>query len=516
MPKWFNVAGPCKADIHYMLPPLARLPQLELLVEQWGYFVIHAPRQTGKTTAMIALAKQLTASGKYTAVMVSAEVGAAFPHDLAAAEKAMLGSWRNTAEDNLPAELYPPAWPDADAGQRLQAALRAWARDSSRPFVFFLDEIDSLQNETLVSVLRQLRSGYPNRPKGFPQSLALIGVRDVRDYKVASGGSDRLNTSSPFNIKIESLTMRNFTSDEVAQLYAQHTEETGQIFTSEATQRVFNLTQGQPWLVNAIAREIVGKLATDPTQSITLAHVETAKEILIQRQDTHLDSLSSLLQEDRVKRVIEPMLAGEELQGVAQDDLQFLTDLGLCRMSAEGGLEISNPIYREVLPRVLSQTPQASLPQISPSWLTADGTLDPDKLLQAFLAFWRQHGEPLLKSAPYHEIAPHLVLMAFLHRVVNGGGTLEREYAIGSDRMDLCLRYGNVTLAMELKVWREGRADPLKAGLEQLDRYLSGLGLDSGWLIIFDRRPGLPPVAERTATELTMTKSGRSVQVIRG
>ncbi len=130
----------------------------------------------------------------------------------------------------------------------------------------------------------------------------------------------------------------------------------------------------------------------------------------------------------------------------------------------------------------------------------------------------------MLKSAPYHEIAPHLVLMAFLHRVVNGldlsgvegGGTLEREYAIGSDRMDLCLRYGTTTLAMELKVWREGRPDPISQGLEQLDRYLAGLGLSLGWLVIFDQRSNIGPIAERTTTELAMTSGKRDVVVIRG
>ncbi len=106
--------------------------------------------------------------------------------------------------------------------------------------------------------------------------------------------------------------------------------------------------------------------------------------------------------------------------------------------------------------------------------------------------------------------------MAFLHRVANGGGVLEREYAIGSDRMDLCLRYGEVTLGMELKVWREGRPDPLKAGLDQLDRYLAGLGLDKGWLVIFDQRPGLPPIAERMTTEQAKTVSDRAIVVIRG
>jgi hypothetical protein len=45
--------------------------------------------------------------------------------------------------------------------------------------------------------------------------------------------------------------------------------------------------------------------------------------------------------------------------------------------------------------------------------------------------------------------------------------------------MDLCLRYGAVTLAMELKVWRDGAADPLAVGLTQLDGYPAGLGLDT-------------------------------------
>lgn len=246
MPKWFNTAGPCQADIHYMLPPLARLPQLERLIAQQGYFVIHAPRQTGKTTAMLALAEALTASGKYAAVMVSAEVGAPFPHDPGAAENAMLGSWREAAEDRLPDELQLLAWPTSAPGQRIQAALRAWSKASPRPLVILIDEIDILQDETLISVLRQLRSGYPDRPRSFPQSLALIGVRDVRDCKVAAGGSTRLNTASPFNIKIESLTLSNFTQADVVELYSQHTAETGQRFSDEALTRAFDLTQGQP------------------------------------------------------------------------------------------------------------------------------------------------------------------------------------------------------------------------------------------------------------------------------
>ena len=91
----------------------------------------------------------------------------------------------------------------------------------------------------------------------------------------------------------------------------------------------------------------------------------------------------------------------------------------------------------------------------------------------------------------------------------------DREYAIGKGRMDVCLRYGGFKLGMELKVWRDGRPDPLPDGLKQLDLYLSGLKLDTGWLVIFDQRSGLPEISERTSTETAVSPAGRPITVIR-
>ncbi|BAY86313.1 hypothetical protein NIES267_58190 [Calothrix parasitica NIES-267] len=518
MSRWFNIAGPCQKDIHYMLSPTIRLPDLEELIQQRNYFVIYAPRQTGKTTAMLALAQQLTATGRYAAAMVSVEVGSAFNNDVSAAELAILGTWYDTISIRLADELQPPILNQSQKeqpGRRIRTFLQAWAQVSPRPLVIFIDEIDSLENDALISVLRQLRDGFPNRPKNFPSSVGLIGLRDVRDYKVASGGSQRLNTASPFNIKVSSITLRNFNAEEVAELYQQHTEDTGQIFTSEASAAAFDLTQGQPWLVNALAKEVVEKLVKDRSISITKEHILKAKEIIIARQDTHLDSLAEKLREQRVKNIIEPILAGQTLGDTPNDDRQYLIDLGLLRRDPAGGLVIANPIYREVIPRALVQGTQDTLPHISPSWLTLEGELNTDALLEAFIKFWRQHGKPLLSSAAYHEIARHLVLMAFLHRVVNGGGTLEREYAIGSDRMDLCLRYGSTTLGIELKVWREKKRDPQAEGIEQLESYLARLGLLSGWLLVFDRRKNALPIEERLSTKVVTTENQRAITVIR-
>lgn len=368
----------------------------------------------------------------------------------------------------------------------------------------------------MISVLRQLREGYRNRPERFPWSLALIGLRDVRDYKVHEGVAGRLGTASPFNIKVESITLRDFTAVEVATLYQQHSAETGQLFTPEALDRAFELTQGQPWLANALARQAVEVLVPDRTEPITVAVIDEAKQLLIQRQDTHLDSLAERLREPRVRHVIEPILAGATLDDVPQDDIQFVIDLGLCRRDSGGGLEIANPIYREVIPSVLAFTAIASLTMVRPTWLTPEGRIDGQLLLAAFLAFWRQHGQPLLRASPYNEVAAQIVMMAFLHRVANAGGSLEREYAIGSGRLDLMLRYGPDAFVFELKVWRDGRPDPLAEGLEQIDAYLAGLGLATGWLVIFDQRSGQPEIEARTSAAEALTPAGRTVTVVRG
>ncbi|UJS04880.1 ATP-binding protein [Cylindrospermopsis raciborskii] len=514
--KHFNTAGPCQSDIHYMLSPTGRLPQLKALIDGRNYFIIHAPRQVGKTTAMMALAQELTDSGQYLAVMLTLETGAPFPDAPEQAQQSILRRWQNEIRfRKLPLPNLTQIETETETSPLdIQTVLQAWAMASPLPLVVFLDEIDSLEDQTLISILRQLRAGYPNRPQGFPHSVGLIGMRDVRDYKVKSGGSERLNTSSPFNIKAESLTLSNFSFTDIQNLYEQHTTATGQVFTLGAVQQAYYLTDGQPWLVNALARQATQVLVQDVNQPITAEVINQAKEILIQRQDTHLDSLAERLREARVKAIIEPILAGEDLPDIPPDDIRYVLDLGLCRDQGQG-LEIANPIYKEVLPLVLSYTTRVSIGAIEPRWLNEQGELLPDKLLHAFLEFWRQHGEPLLKSAPYHEIAPHLVLMAFLHRVVNGGGTLEREYAIGSGRMDICLRYGKVVMGMELKVWRERKSDPLIKGLTQLDKYLDGLGLDTGWLVIFDRRPGLPPMGERISTEEVISPTGRTITLIR-
>ncbi|MDQ5909468.1 MAG: hypothetical protein QG599_1563 [Pseudomonadota bacterium] len=522
--RFFNTEGPVRPESHYSLPPLKRwnMDDVLTLIDRQKYFLLHAPRQTGKTTCLLALMDYLNREGRYRTLYANIEGAQTAREDVdrgMATICSVLGrSARLYLHDGRLADWYRDGGATVPADDRLAQLLEFWAAADPRPAVLLLDEVDALIGDTLISLLRQLRAGYPQRPAAFPQSVILCGVRDLRDYRIhARSEPSPITGGSAFNIKAKSLRLGDFTANEVATLLQEHTTETGQIFTPDALAQVWHLTQGQPWLVNALAYEACFErpAGRDRSQPITVDLIDQAKERLIINRVTHLDQLADKLREDRVRRVIEPMLAGTLIEGESEDDIQYLIDLGLCRMATGQGLTIANLIYREVLPRALAFTSQATLPQITPTWLNADGSLNPTRLLDAFLTFWRQHGQPLFNSAPYHEIAPHLVLMAFLHRVVNGDGTLEREYAIGSGRMDLCLRYKTMTLGMELKVWRDGSPDPLQAGLAQLDSYLTGLGLDTGWLVIFDRRTGQPPLSERTASAEQLSPQRRRIQVVR-
>ncbi len=515
-----------------MLPPLRRLPAVGPLIEQEAYFVVHAPRQSGKTTCFHHLARELTAAGRYAALLATCETARTASGDVDRAVNVVVRAIETDAGRDLSQELRPPPAESVhhlDAEIRLNRYLGAWCEACPRPVVLFLDEIDALFGKTMLAVLQQLRAGYRSRPAGFPHSLALIGLRDVRDYRVRDlpGVSDPtirelreiLGTSSPFNIKVESLTLRNFTAEEVAELYGQHTEETGQSFSAEALELAWGLTRGQPWLVNALARQAVTREVPDPAAEVGVGHLERAREALILRRDTHLDSLASRLREARVRRVIEPILAGEfPREEIPEDDLAFAEDLGLVA-AGPSGYGMANPIYREVVPRTLTASTERFLPVDERAYVSADGRLDFDRLLDDFVAFWRQHAESFLRRQPYSEAAAQLVCMAYLHRIVNGGGFIDREYAVGSGRIDLCIRWPLEAgdwqrFALELKVWRQGRPDPVDEGSRQLGRYLERLGLDRGTLIIFDQRDDAPAFAERGSRE-TRTAGGREILVLR-
>ena len=497
MERFFNTEGPCIPDEHYMLPPMDRVKGIDRLIQRKRYFVVHAPRQSGKTTFLQALAQEINEDGDRVALYVSLER----THGQSTREEAIptiiqsVGDWASHRPDlGLDSDLVSKFAADSPSSA-LGRFLKAWCARLDRPLVLLIDEADCLSEDGLISFLRQLRDGYVGRlASPFPSSVALVGMRNIRDYRASvRPNHESLGSTSPFNIVAQALTLTNFTRDEIAALYAQHTGDTGQAFEQAALDRVFELSQGQPWLVNALAAYCVDELAVDTAEPVVAVHVDRAKEHIIQTRPTHLDSLMARLRETRVQRVIEPMLHGGELSvNPNDDDYRLCVDLGLLREES-GATIVANPIYAEVIPRYLAAITEqsAKLPKAG-AFMTPDGGVAMLDLLRTFQQFWRENSEIWIDRYAYREAGPHLVLQAYLQRIVNANGTIAREYAAGSGRVDLCVERGGHRYALELKSVRPGQAlERVQAqGLEQLAAYLDRLGLDEGYLLIFDQREG--------------------------
>jgi len=484
MKKFFNTAGANQPDIHYTVWREDGVRPILDLIEQRKYFTHHAPRQSGKTTLLEGICKRLNQEGKYLAINITVESAQAARDNVIEANRSILRSLNSglTACEN-----YPSLSPSSDYFGELDGVrfcLENWSKASEKPIVLVIDEIDTMAGESLIALLRQLRAGYGQRPHAFPQSIILNGVRDLKDYRIYSSKEDTwLTGGSCFNIKAESVRLGNFLLEDVRDLFSQHETEHNQKLAPGLVEKIYELTQGQPWLCNALGEQMCHKLfPKEPV--LNEHHLHEAKEALILSRATHIDQLYYRLEDPRIRQIVIPMLAGESVDDFPTEDLQYAIDLGLLHPTAKI-LQIANPLYKEILPREMTYVSQRTIPE-DPHWYeNPDKTLNYRKLMDEFVQFWREHGH---KEFYDREITPHVLFMAWLQRLVNGGGTIHREYALGRKRLDILVEFANQKFVSEIKLYKGPKT--FDEGLNQICEYLNQIGLSEGYLMIFsDTRP---------------------------
>jgi len=216
--------------------------------------------------------------------------------------------------------------------------------------------------------------------------------------------------------------------------------------------------------------------------------VETAKERLIEQRQTHLDSLSDKIDDPRVRPIILSIINGEAPAFDGYNDaVRYCRDLGI--ITSGNPIAFANPIYREIITRIMNSIFTDSINQdiADTAWyLRPDGSLDMDKLLQAFVDFYRWNAESWLERFQYREAGHQLLLMAFLQRIVNGGGRIEREMAVGNGRTDLAVFWREQVIPIELKMHHDQYSQ--SEGLQQLARYMDKLGQHHGYLVLFEKK----------------------------
>ena len=169
-------------------------------------------------------------------------------------------------------------------------------------------------------------------------------------------------------------------------------------------------------------------------------------------------------------------------------------------MSVDGQLRIANRIYQEVIPRELTYSTQVTISSrlrgISVRMAHSIWTSS----LAHFRHFFREHSEHWVERFQYKEAGPQLLLQAFLQRIINGGGRVEREYGLGRMRTDLLIiwpykvvvqnKSAVQKVVIELKVLHKSLDDTIDQGLKQTVEYMDRCNTDQGHLVIFDRSEG--------------------------
>ncbi len=218
------------------------------------------------------------------------------------------------------------------------------------------------------------------------------------------------------------------------------------------------------------------------------------------------------MQAPRVRRIVEPVMLGATItRDDFNDDLRFVLDLGIL-IEKDGALVPANPMYAEIIGRYLSYGTQQNVRMLVPEnpWVRDDG-LDMVGLMTAFQQFWRENADEKAVPFQYREAYPHLVLQAFLQRVINGGGQIVREMALGSGRLDLGVHFRGAVYAVEVKTAALYAKSHEKAH-GQILRYMDRLGVSEGWLVVADSDLTKPWDDKISAKDIS--EAGKTIHIV--
>jgi hypothetical protein len=372
--KSFNTAGVCNSLEHYMIPVVPRLPDVFDMIELEYNFAFRGPRKSGKTTCLVTLTEMINSEGQHFAINCSLATLSNIKDDDQAMQMVVDQINTGLVASNVP-KIRSLAFEFIDRRYMSQPDLKVrfllkdFCNALDRELVVFFDDADCLHEDPLITFLAQIRDGYLYRSDTpgtrFPSSLALVGMRDIRDYLYRDQSEERSTGlgGSPFNVREETMTLADFSFEEIRTLYGRHTAETGQIFEPGAVGRSWYWTEGQSCLVNALTDDVIVKqFRNDFSRSVTGADIDLAARDLILRNPPHFDSLLERLKEPRVRRVIEPVITGAANlpNDIPDDDVEYVIDLRLLKNNFDDGksLRASNPIYGELIVQAFTDSLQ--------------------------------------------------------------------------------------------------------------------------------------------------------------
>jgi hypothetical protein len=503
MAKEFNVTGTCFPEDHYMADVSKKLAETYSLIENGKYFIINRPRQYGKTTTLYMMMDRLIANN-YAVFNISFEgLGDVIFTD----EKLFSGGFfrqlGKVAHESVP-ELKSWLLETAlktDSLETLSEAITELCSKTTRKVVVLIDEVDkSSNNQLFVSFLAMLRNKYLERKRSPTfHAVVLAGVHDVKNLKLKIRPEEVKTYNSPWNIASEFRVDMTLKPNEIKPMLADYMQEQSvKMDTQLIANRLFYLTSGYPYLVSHLCKIIAEEiLPTKTAQEWTEDDVNKAFQLILNKRSvTNFDTVIKNLKDypelyQLVYSLIIDGLASPYNESDSTINLGVLH--GILGRSEDGALIIHNRIYRELIANMMiSEWRTNTIVQgrrsidvfsfVSQYHLPNKG-LDMQKVLENFQAFMRK--EYSGKDKEFLERDGRLIFLAFMRPILNGVGYDFKEPQISEEqRLDVVITYNQHLYVAELKIWHGAEAH--KKGLAQLAAYLDTLGLDTGFLLIFD------------------------------
>ncbi len=498
MEKEFNTEGACNPTLHYMADTSAKFKAIMRLVEQGKYFTINRPRQYGKTTMLFRLTEALKKREGYAVFRISFEgVGdAVFESEstLAPMFFRRLAQYMQNHDKTL-AEYIQAVSLRLDSMETLSHAITDLVVYIGKRVVIFIDEVDkSSNNQLFISFLGILRDKYLERSEAPTfHSVILTGVHDVKTLKLKLRPNEERKYNSPWNIAADFKVDMNLQPQEIKPMLEEYAQDRGVTIDATAVaERLFYYTSGYPFLVSKLCKIFDEELLTRKTEPTWTTHdVDLAATQLLREDNTNFQELTKNLENNKDLYQLTMSLVLNE-QDFSFDLREPTISLGVIYgiFADRNGLAIHNRIYQEVIASYMTASlmvhnRQMPVAEFAGSYLLPGNRLDVKKALCKFQELMR--AEYSKKDRDFLEHQGRLVFLAFLKPILNGHGHAFKEPQISEEkRLDILITYYQHQYVIELKLWRGQKAH--EDGLDQLADYLDRLGLDEGFLLIFDPR----------------------------
>ena len=514
--RYFNTHGPVNANDHFVVPRTALVDHLVAQIDIGKYFTIYAPRQMGKTTLLYSLIDRLAAQPDCVPVFLSFQAFESWPIPDFLTQFGRLLQREIIAGLQHKTHATSERLADLIAQSQVDSYMAFWNLFDQigdvaphLNVVLIIDEFDATPLEAISPLLQTWRDMYlTRRTPRVLHSVILVGLQNIATLN--------LGRSSPFNIAHQ-LRLEGFSAEEVRQLLADFTAETGQGFAAGLVEEIHRLTSGHPFLVNRLAAIITEEVAADRSRTINDADLQVARRHLETETNYNFESLvrhAQVYRDDVLN-----MLFGADYEFNLNDALVYALYLhGVITRGPDGNCRVANPIYAAVLLAAFRPLRLRLMGDILANGFdfrtqVVGEVLQMDAILSHFRQFVERRGRAAFKvSETPQEATGQYLLTAYLDLLARQiGAEVFTEVPSGSGILDVIVLHRSRRYVIETKIWR-GQVT-FEAGLAQLCSYLSTEGQTTGYFVVFHARPAVYGQLSDERLEFTWEQEGVRVFV---